>query len=86
MYKILIVEDDLDMQRLLVDYLKKSGMEAVATDSPKEALEMLKSKQNFHLAVLDIMLPEMDGLELCKKMREISDLPIIGVSIGQTRP
>ena len=77
MYKILIVEDDLDMQRLLVDYLKKSGMEAVATDSPKEALEMLKSKQNFHLAVLDIMLPEMDGLELCKKMREISDLPII---------
>ena len=77
MYKILIVEDDLDMQKLLVDYLKKSGMEAVATDSPKEALEMLKSKQNFHLAVLDIMLPEMDGLELCKKMREISDLPII---------
>ncbi|MCI2236631.1 MULTISPECIES: response regulator transcription factor [Helicobacter] len=77
MYQILIVEDDLDMQKLLVDYLKKSGMEAVATHSPNEALEMLKSKRNFDLAVLDIMLPEMDGLELCKKIREISDLPII---------
>ena len=77
MYQILIVEDDLDMQKLLVDYLKKSGMEAVATHSPNEALETLKSKRDFDLAVLDIMLPEMDGLELCKKIREISDLPII---------
>ena len=50
MYKILIVEDDLDMQRLLVDYLKKSGMEAVATDSPKEALEMVCPRSRISLA------------------------------------
>lgn len=39
MYKILIVEDDLEMQKLLVDYLRQSGMEVVATDSPNTALE-----------------------------------------------
>ena len=77
MYKILIVEDDLEMQKLLVDYLRQSGMEVMATDSPNTALEWIKSKGGFHLAVLDIMLPEMDGLELCQKMRKISDIPII---------
>lgn len=77
MYKILIVEDDLEMQKLLVDYLRQSGMEVLATTSPTTALDWLKSKGGFHLAVLDIMLPEMDGLELCRRLRQISDIPII---------
>lgn len=77
MYKILIVEDDLEMQKLLVDYLRQSGMEVMATTSPTTALDWLKSKGGFHLAVLDIMLPEMDGLELCQRVRQISDIPII---------
>lgn len=77
MYRILLVEDDLEMQRLLIEYLKQSGMEVVATDNPNKALEMLENKEKFHLAVLDIMLPQMDGLELCKKIRKMNDLPII---------
>lgn len=77
MYKILLVEDDLEMQKLLVDYLRQSGMEVLATDSPNTALDWVKNKSGFHLAVLDIMLPEMDGLELCQKLRKISDMPII---------
>ncbi len=77
MYKILIVEDDLEMQKLLVDYLHQSGMEVMATESPTTALDWLKNKGGFHLAVLDIMLPEMDGLELCQRLRQISDIPII---------
>ncbi len=77
MYRILIVEDDLEMQKLLVEYLKKNGMEAVAIESSNKVLKMLESKEIFHLAVLDIMLPEMDGLELCKKIRQKSDIPII---------
>lgn len=76
MYKILIVEDDLDMQKLLQDYLRQSGMEVVTTDNPNTALEWVK-QGGFHLAVLDIMLPVMDGLELCEKIRKISDMPII---------
>ncbi|WDL75185.1 response regulator transcription factor [Helicobacter winghamensis] len=77
MYKILIVEDDLEMQKLLQDYLQQSGMEVITTDSPNTAIEWIKQQKGFHLAVLDIMLPEMDGLELCERIREISDMPII---------
>ncbi|MBX7490683.1 response regulator transcription factor [Helicobacter turcicus] len=77
MYKILIVEDDLDMQRLLQDYLRQSGMEVITTDNPNMALEWIRQQKGFHLAVLDIMLPQMDGLELCERIREISDIPII---------
>lgn len=77
MYKILIVEDDLEMQKLLQDYLQQSGMEVITTDSPNIALDWIQQKKGFHLAVLDIMLPQMDGLELCEKIREISDIPII---------
>ena len=77
MYKILIVEDDLEMQKLLQDYLQQSGMEVITTDSPNTAIEWIKRQKGFHLAVLDIMLPEMDGLELCERIREISDIPII---------
>lgn len=76
MYKILIVEDDLEMQKLLVDFLKQSNMEAFATQDPQEALELLK-KEKFHLGVLDIGLPKMNGLELCQKIREFSDIPLI---------
>lgn len=77
MYKILLVEDDLEMQRLLTDYLRQSGMEVCATTSPNTALDWVKNKGGFHLAVLDIVLPEMDGLELCQKLRTLSDIPII---------
>ncbi|TLD84565.1 response regulator transcription factor [Helicobacter sp. MIT 11-5569] len=77
MYRILIVEDDLDMQKLLQDYLKQNGMEAITTDNPNIALEWIKQQKGFHLAVLDIMLPYMDGLELCERIRKVSDIPII---------
>ena len=76
MYRILIVEDDLDMQKLLQDYLHQSGMEAVTTDNPNTALEWVQ-QGGFHLAVLDIMLPVMDGLKLCEEIRKISAIPII---------
>lgn len=76
MYKILVVEDDLDMQQLIYAFLKQSGMEATMTESPLKALSLLKEKE-FDLAILDLMLPEMDGLELCKKIRAFSNIPII---------
>ncbi|MCH5322887.1 MAG: response regulator transcription factor [Helicobacter sp.] len=77
MYKILLVEDDLEMQKLLSVYLQQSQMEVIATKSPLEALKILENTKGIHLAVLDIMLPEMDGFELCQKIRALSDIPII---------
>lgn len=76
MGKLLIVEDDLEMQGLILTYLNQVGLESVATDSPHKALEILKS-ENIDLVILDITLPKIDGFELCKKIRTFSSVPII---------
>ncbi len=76
--KILIVDDEKNIRDLLKFNLKSEGYEIVEAKDGKEALS--KVKENIDLVVLDLMLPEVDGLNVCKKIRndkEIGDLPII---------
>lgn len=76
--KIMLIEDDLDMQELLKDYLTSYEYEVATFDKPLEALNKLKQDINgYSLVVLDLMLPQMDGFDVCKKIREMSDIPII---------
>lgn len=77
MAKLLLVEDDLEMQGLIVTYLRQAGFEVVATASPIESLEILTQQKNIDLIILDLTLPEMDGFELCKRIRTFSGTPII---------
>jgi len=78
MHHILLIEDDLEMQTLISDYLENYGFKVSAFARPKEALEGLKrSKDSFSLIVLDLMLPEMDGFDVCKAIRALSSVPII---------
>lgn len=77
MAKILLVEDDLEMQGLIVTYLRQAGFEVVATASPMESLNILTQQKNIDLIILDLTLPEMDGFELCKRIRTFSSTPII---------
>ncbi len=78
MQKILLIEDDLDMQTLIIDYLENYGFKVEAYDDPKEALSHFQqNKQTYSLLVLDLMLPQIDGFDVCKKIREISNIPII---------
>lgn len=77
MHKLLLVEDDLEMQGLIVAYLMQSKYEVIATHSPNKALEILEGKNNIDLIILDLTLPEMDGFKLCKKIRHITQVPII---------
>ncbi|RDU73506.1 DNA-binding response regulator [Helicobacter anseris] len=77
MAKLLLVEDDLEMQGLIVTYLRQAGFEVVATASPIESLEILTQQKNIDLIILDLTLPEMDGFELCKRIRTFSSTPII---------
>lgn len=78
MQKILLIEDDLDMQTLITDYLQNYGFKVESYDNPKDALEHFQqNKQAYSLLVLDLMLPQIDGFDVCKKIREISDIPII---------
>lgn len=77
MHKLLLIEDDLEMQSLIVAYLTQSKYNVIATDSPSKALEILEGKENIDLIILDLTLPEMDGFKLCKKIRSITQIPII---------
>ena len=75
--KVLLVEDDLQMQALIVDYLKDYGFIVTAFDNPKDVLEDFKTNNDYSIIILDLMLPFMDGFDLFNKLKEIKNIPII---------
>jgi len=76
MNKILIVEDDPAIQALLHDFLKEAGYDVTLASDGVEALAKY-SEQQFHLILLDIMLPKIDGYGVCAVIRKKSDVPIM---------
>ena len=77
--KILIVEDEPEIANLVKSYMEKAGFHANTAESGVEALKLIKSERP-DLMILDLMLPEMDGIEVCKRIRTVPDtalLPII---------
>jgi len=77
--KVLIAEDDMTSRIILDSVLKKWGLTPVLTCNGKEAWEVMQSKEAPRLAVLDWQMPEMNGIEVCQKIREIdtSDPPYL---------
>ncbi|MEM5557851.1 response regulator transcription factor [Aliarcobacter cryaerophilus] len=75
--RVLLVEDDLQMQSLIVDYLKDYGFIVTAFDNPKDVLEDFKLNSDYSIIILDLMLPFMDGFDLFNKLKNIKDIPII---------
>ncbi|ABV68533.1 two-component response regulator [Aliarcobacter butzleri RM4018] len=75
--RVLLIEDDKDMQKLIVEYLKEYDFDCVAFDQPKDVLEHFKIDNNYSIIILDLMLPEMDGFDLFKKLKQIKDIPIV---------
>ena len=73
---ILLVDDDALLGPPLAAYLQRFGMELVTADRPSAALAQLRSGR-FDAAILDVMLPEMDGFALCRAIRKDSDIPIV---------
>lgn len=74
--KILVVEDDPDIVEICSDYLKAAGYEVITAADGSKGLNMAR-REKPDLVVLDLMLPEMDGLDVCRALRRESDLPII---------
>ena len=72
-----MIEDDLELAEIITDYLASFDIEVVNTDSPYNGLSMLSVDKDFQLLILDLTLPEIDGLELIPKIREKSQIPII---------
>ncbi len=75
-YKILVVDDDVNICELLNLYLKKDGFETVIAHDGKQAVEYAE-KYSPDLVMLDIMLPELDGWQVCREIRKKSEVPII---------
>ncbi len=76
MNRILIVDDDLLTAELEKDYLELSGFEVVIESNGKDGLEQALNG-DFNLIILDIVLPGIDGFEICKRVREASEIPIL---------
>lgn len=76
---ILIVDDDKDIRNLISVYLENEGIDTQKAEDAAEALKLLEQKE-FDLIILDIMMPNMDGIEACMKIREERNLPIIMLS------
>ena len=74
--KVLLIEDDLQMQKFIVDYLKDYGFDCTAFEHPKDAIENFKN-EDYQIIILDLMLPYMDGFDLFKKLKSIKETPII---------
>lgn len=81
--KILVVDDDKKTVDLIRIYLEREGHLVVAAYDGKQALDLAHRKR-FDLVVLDLMLPEMDGLDVCQSLREESDIPIIMLTARTT--
>ena len=81
MSKVLIVDDDKDISELISLILKKEQIESKIINNPATALEFITSSDfDYDLILLDIMMPELSGTELCTKIRDNVNIPIIFVS------
>ncbi|WP_300364569.1 response regulator transcription factor [Hydrogenimonas sp.] len=76
MINVLMIEDDIDISSLLTKFLSQYGMNVESVETPKAALNALEL-DHYDLIILDLTLPQMDGLELCKLIRKDYDIPII---------
>ena len=74
--KILLVDDDPNIRQLVNLYLEKEGFEVVMADRGDEAVKVFKSTPP-NLILLDVMLPGMDGWQVCREVRKVSNIPII---------
>ncbi len=83
--RILIVEDEVQLARLMELELDHEGYAVKVSHNGREALELLKEEE-FDLVLLDIMLPEMDGIEVCGRLRKFSDIPVIMVTAKDAVP
>lgn len=74
--RILLVDDDKKLCRLIADYLEPMGYNCEAVHSGKQALERIRNS-TVHAVILDVMMPEIDGFEVLRQLRRFSDVPVL---------
>ncbi len=86
MFKILLVEDDADIREFILEYFINKNKNAFQVDVAADGQTGLEKayENNYDLLLLDIMLPELDGFEICREIRRDSDVPIIFITAKAT--
>jgi DNA-binding response OmpR family regulator len=75
--KILVVDDESRMRKLIRDFLEREGYQILEASDGVEALDIFYAEKNIDLILLDVMMPRMDGWQVCKEVREYSKVPIM---------
>ncbi|MBQ8315244.1 MAG: response regulator transcription factor [Lachnospiraceae bacterium] len=75
--KILVVDDESRMRKLVHDFLAKNNYEVIEAENGEEAVDLFFEQKNIELIILDVMMPKMDGWQVCKEIRQYSSVPII---------
>lgn len=75
--KILVVDDEARMRKLIMDFLSKSGYIVIEASNGEEAYDIFTSHNDISLIIMDIMMPKMDGYACSEEIRKLSDVPII---------
>ena len=76
-YKILVIDDESRMRKLVRDFLTKKGYAVLEAGNGEEAMEIFYEDKEIDLLILDVMMPKMDGWEVCRTIRKYSQVPII---------
>ncbi len=77
MYTILLIDDDLRLAVLLKKYFSRYDLQLLSDSHPLQGIERIRQNSQIDLLVLDIMLPDMDGFEVCRTLRKFTDIPIL---------
>mgnify|MGYP005761144475 CR=1 FL=1 len=75
--KILVVDDESRMRKLVKDFLSKKGFEVIEAENGEQAVDIFFATKDIALILLDVMMPKMDGWEVCREIRKMSQVPII---------
>ena len=75
--KILVVDDEARMRKLVKDFLSKSGYDVIEAEDGSQALDLFFKQKDIALIILDVMMPKMDGCETRREIRQYSQVPII---------
>jgi len=75
--KILVVDDESRLRKLVRDFLSRKGYEVVEAENGEQAVDIFYDVKDIALIILDVMMPKMDGWEVCREIRKVSEVPII---------
>lgn len=84
--KILIVDDEKDIRKLVGIHLKRQGYQILEAENGKQAIDLVRENSDIDLIIMDIMMPEMSGTESCAVIREFSSVPVLFLTAKTQEP